>query len=185
MRDVRLATTLVVCLIGLGVTSTAAAQTFELTPFAGWRFGGGFDDLATGADVDLDDGLSYGVILGIPWNDPHRSRLELIWSRQDTTVGGAGAGDPGVRPRRALPPRQRHGAVRDLERQAGHAALDRRRRDLHAARHRRRGVGGPLLGQRRRRSPVPRLRSDRHPARGPRVVHLHRAAAVSSAPAGA
>ena len=95
MRDVRLATTLVVCLIGLGVTSTAAAQSFELTPFAGWRFGGGFEDLATGAGIDLDDGLSYGLILGIPWNAQHRSRLELIWSRQDTAIGAASAGDPG------------------------------------------------------------------------------------------
>ncbi len=37
---------------------------------------------------------SYGVILSIPWNDPPRSRVELIWSRQDTTVSAAGTGDP-------------------------------------------------------------------------------------------
>ena len=94
MRDVRAAATLVVCLIALGVTSTAAAQTFEITPFGGWRFGGGFADLESGADLDLDDSLSYGVILSIPWNDPPRSRVELIWSRQDTTVSPPGANDP-------------------------------------------------------------------------------------------
>lgn len=94
MRDVKAAATLVVCLLVLGITSTAAAQTFELTPFGGWRFGGGFSDLETGADLDLDEALSYGVILAIPWNDPPRSRVELIWSRQNTTVGDAGAGDP-------------------------------------------------------------------------------------------
>jgi hypothetical protein len=71
------------------MTSTAAAQSFEITPFGGWRFGGGFADLETGADLDLDDSLSYGVILSIPWNDPPRSRVELIWSRQDTTVSAA------------------------------------------------------------------------------------------------
>ena len=94
MRNVRFAATIVVCLITLAVSSTAAAQTFEITPFGGWRFGGGFADLETGADLDVDDSLSYGVILSIPWNDPPRSRVELIWSRQDTTVSPPGASDP-------------------------------------------------------------------------------------------
>ena len=94
MRDVKAATKLFVCLLMIGAASTAAAQTFEITPFGGWRFGGGFTDLETGADLDLDDSLSYGVILSIPWNDPPRSRVELIWSRQDTTVSPPGANDP-------------------------------------------------------------------------------------------
>jgi hypothetical protein len=94
MRVVRFAATLIVCLLVLGVAAPAAAQTFELTPFGGWRFGGTFEELETGADLDLDEALSYGVILSIPWNDPPGSRVELIWSRQDTEVSGAGAGDP-------------------------------------------------------------------------------------------
>jgi hypothetical protein len=94
MRVVRFAATLIVCLLVLGVTSTASAQTFEITPFGGWRFGGGFADFETGADLDVDDSLSYGVILSIPWNDPPRSRVELIWSRQDTTVSPPGTSDP-------------------------------------------------------------------------------------------
>ena len=89
-----LVTAVVGCLFAIGFTSTAVAQSFELTPFAGYRFGGGFEDLATGAGVDLDDGLSYGLVLGIPWNTQHRSRLELLWSWQDTTVGATGTGDP-------------------------------------------------------------------------------------------
>ena len=91
----KLVTAVVFCLLAFGVASTAQAQKFELTPFAGWRFGGGFEELATGTDLTLDYGLSYGLILGIPWNAQHRSRLELIWSRQDTTVGATGTGDPG------------------------------------------------------------------------------------------
>jgi hypothetical protein len=91
---IKLAVAVSGCLLVLGVTSTASAQTFEITPFGGWRFGGGFADLETGADLDLDDSLSYGVILSIPWNDPPRSRVELIWSRQDTTVSEAGDTDP-------------------------------------------------------------------------------------------
>jgi opacity protein-like surface antigen len=90
---IKLAVAVSGCLLALGVTSTTAAQTFEITPFGGWRFGGGFSDLETGADLDLDDSLSYGVILSIPWNDPPRSRVELIWSRQDTTVSAADAAE--------------------------------------------------------------------------------------------
>ena len=82
------------CLLASGVPPTAQAQEFELTPFAGWRFGGGFEELATGADLELDDGLSYGLIFGIPWNAQHRSRLELIWSRQNSTVSDTSSGDP-------------------------------------------------------------------------------------------
>ena len=101
--------------LSVGFTPTAAAQTFEITPFGGWRFGGGFTDLETGADLDLEDSLSYGVILSIPWNDPPRSRVELIWSRQDTTVSPPDAGDPAARSRRTVPPHRRHGAVQNPE----------------------------------------------------------------------
>jgi len=91
----KLVTAVVGCLLAFGIASSAQAQKFELTPFAGWRFGGGFAELATGADLTTDDGLSYGLIVGIPWNAKHRSRLELIWSAQNTTVGAAGVEDPG------------------------------------------------------------------------------------------
>jgi hypothetical protein len=91
----KLSTTVVLCSLVFGAVSTAGAQSFELTPFAGWRFGGGFSDLETGAGVDLDDSPSYGLILGIPWNAQHRSRLELIWSWQSSAVGVTDAADPG------------------------------------------------------------------------------------------
>lgn len=78
------------CLVAVAIAATAQAQTFEITPFGGWRFGGGFADLETGGDVSLDDEVSFGVILGIPWNQEHRSRLELVWSRQPTSVILAG-----------------------------------------------------------------------------------------------
>ena len=75
------------CLLAIGVTSTAQAQGFGLTPFGGWRFGGGLVDLETGHDVSLDDTLVYGLIFSFPWNAKDRSRLELVWNHQDTTVG--------------------------------------------------------------------------------------------------
>ena len=72
--------------VWLGGPALAQAQGFGLTPFAGWRFGGGVVDLETTDDVFLDDTLVYGLIFSIPWNAKDRSRLELVWSHQDTTV---------------------------------------------------------------------------------------------------
>ncbi len=152
----RLVTAVVGCLLAFGVASTAQAQKFELTPFAGWRFGGGFEELATGTDLTLDDGLSYGLILGIPWNAtasvPSRADLEPPgFDRQRYRYWR-----PLVRPRCALPPRQRHGSLRDTEPQAGRAALNRSRRHIDVARHRRCGDGSAFLGQRRHRPALPR-----------------------------
>jgi hypothetical protein len=93
-RSVKLVMTILGLLLAVGATSTAEAQTFELTPFAGWRSGGSFEDVATGTDIDLDDGLGYGLIVGIPWNAQYRSRLELVWSWQSSAVGAPGTGDP-------------------------------------------------------------------------------------------
>jgi hypothetical protein len=90
----KLVTTVVVCLLAVGVASTAQAQRFELTPFGGWRFGGGFESLATGADLDLDGTFSYGLIFSIPWKAEHRSRLEFVWSAQNTTLASPIYGEP-------------------------------------------------------------------------------------------
>lgn len=84
----------VVCLFAVGFTSTAEAQKFELTGFGGWRFGGGFESLATGADLDLDGSLSYGLIFSIPWKAEHRSRLEVVWSAQNTSLASPVYGEP-------------------------------------------------------------------------------------------
>lgn len=86
-RPVHLVIAVACCLLGSGITATAEAQQFELTPFGGWRFGGGFADLDTGADYELENAVSYGLILGIPWKAEDRSFLELVWSRQPTSVG--------------------------------------------------------------------------------------------------
>ena len=173
MRDVKAATKLFVCLLMIGVTSTAAAQTFEITPFGGWRFGGGFADLETGADLDLEDSVSYGVILSIPWNDPPRSRAELIWSRQDTTVSPPNAGDP----------------LLDLDVQYLHIGgmvpfktpNDRLETLISGVPVRPSCDRAPtargqrlFLAQRRCRTPLSRLGPHRDPPRGSRVLHLHR-----------
>lgn len=81
------------CLFAVGLSATAQAQSFEMTPFGGWRFGGTFADLQNGTDINLDNAVSYGLILSIPWKAEHRSRLELVWSRQPTTIGLTGFED--------------------------------------------------------------------------------------------
>ena len=62
-RAVR-ALTLTTCLFGHA--TLASAQTFEVTPFAGYRFGGGFFERLTGQPVDLDGAASFGVVVDVP-----------------------------------------------------------------------------------------------------------------------
>jgi hypothetical protein len=93
---VKIGIAVVGCLFAIGVTSTAQAQEFGLTPFAGYRFGGGVVDLETGYDLTLDESLAYGLIFSIPWDAKDRSRLELLWSHQDTAVNLANVEIPAL-----------------------------------------------------------------------------------------
>lgn len=64
----------------------AAEPVFEVTPFAGARFGGGFDvenDTTGGSSsVDLGSGASFGVDLGL-YRDAY-SFYEFLYSQQNT-----------------------------------------------------------------------------------------------------
>lgn len=73
----------------------AAEPTIELTPFAAYRFGGGFDDAATGAGSSLDSAASFGAV--VSFRVGFGSFLELAYSRQDSAVGTPPwAGPPGT-----------------------------------------------------------------------------------------
>ncbi|HZD54697.1 MAG TPA: hypothetical protein VE080_00450 [Candidatus Aquicultoraceae bacterium] len=61
----------------------------ELTPFAGFRFGGSFEDNATGLDLDAEEGASFGVVLDVPAT--RETEYELFYSFQRTEIGGGGA----------------------------------------------------------------------------------------------
>ena len=74
----------------LAVLSPAVrAQTVEITPFAGVRFGGGNvntnvqGDFEPGASFELDDSASWGIHLGYPVGD---GEIELLYARQQTTL---------------------------------------------------------------------------------------------------
>jgi hypothetical protein len=63
----RAAVAVVMCL--LGHAAPLRAQTVELMPFAGYRFGGDFFELVTGHEVDLDGAPALGLVLNVPlWN---------------------------------------------------------------------------------------------------------------------
>ena len=76
------------------LASIASAQPFELTPVAGARLGGQFEDGATGAARDLDPSGAYGLVAGLPLAGD--STLELVWSHQEGRVGAADEGGGAV-----------------------------------------------------------------------------------------
>jgi len=65
---------------------TSDAVGWELAPFYGYRFGGGFegiDDYAA-ADLDLHNAPAYGALLEFP--SGHHTQWQIFYSRQDTEV---------------------------------------------------------------------------------------------------
>jgi hypothetical protein len=58
------------------------AGRFELTPYAGYRFGGTFDDDESTISVDLDDRSSTGLIFNV--REAQNTQWEVIYSRQQT-----------------------------------------------------------------------------------------------------
>lgn len=73
-------------------------NSFDVTPFAGYRWGGTIYSDQTnlyGQNVDLQSSANYGVSLGIPVS-PSGLKVELLIDRQDTNVGtGGGLFTPG------------------------------------------------------------------------------------------
>jgi len=82
------------CAIFLGIFSMvsiateAMGQSFEVTPFVGYRFGGDFRDSVTGAGLDIDDSESYGIVLGK--NMSPETQLEFLYSHQTTELKSTG-----------------------------------------------------------------------------------------------
>ncbi len=80
--------TIFVCVVLL-TAADAQPETsrFELTPFAGYTFGGEFEDMTSSDSLKLDDGASFGLILNI--RESANTRWEILYSRQasraDTT----------------------------------------------------------------------------------------------------
>lgn len=73
---------------------TRADWGVEITPFAGFRFGGSFEDNTTGLELDVDEGESFGLIIDV--RADHETEYELFYSVQKTQLQGEGlfAGEP-------------------------------------------------------------------------------------------
>jgi hypothetical protein len=74
--------------------SARADRGIEITPFAGFRFGGGLQEDATGADLPVGERESFGLILDIRASPD--TQYELFYSLQRTELEGRGlfGGDP-------------------------------------------------------------------------------------------
>jgi hypothetical protein len=60
----------------------------EITPYAGYTFGGNLSDNVSGASLDVQEGGSFGLVLGLP--DTPETRYELFYGFQGTKVTGGG-----------------------------------------------------------------------------------------------
>jgi hypothetical protein len=68
----------------LAAAGEARAQAVQITPFAGWAFGGSVRDAAVGDSRSFDAALAYGGTISFPMNEGWR--FELLYSRQPTKI---------------------------------------------------------------------------------------------------
>lgn len=81
--------------LAMPVGAQVAPYRFSLTPFAGYRIGGEFDDDDNDDELELDDGASIGLILNAPFDD--RTEWEVFYGRQETDIDESTVlVDPGV-----------------------------------------------------------------------------------------
>jgi hypothetical protein len=69
--------------------SICRAQALEVTPFAGYRFGGDFFELVSAQPVDRDGSASFGLLVNVPLRDG--LQVEGLFTHQsaDFLAGGA------------------------------------------------------------------------------------------------
>jgi outer membrane protein W len=97
MRLPLLASGLLAAAAVAGGGTAARAQTVEITPMGGYRFGGSFalgsststsTDDATAGDLEVADAASFGLHLGVMVSED--GELEILYARQDTRLRAAG-----------------------------------------------------------------------------------------------
>ena len=78
-----------VMLLAANVAGSAVAfgQGVEITPFAGYRFGGDFFELVTRHPVDLDGAPAFGVVLNVPLSNGFQ--IEGLFSHERALVPAA------------------------------------------------------------------------------------------------
>lgn len=73
-----------VVMTAIGLARPADAQTFQVTPFAGYRFGGDLYEVMTGTRLDIDGAASFGAV-GDVFFDIGRS-VTFIYSHQEAPI---------------------------------------------------------------------------------------------------
>lgn len=74
--------------------AAGAGWGLEITPYAGYAIGGGFEDNTTGTELDIREGGNFGIVLDL--SDSPETQYELFYGFQRTKVTGGGTfgGDP-------------------------------------------------------------------------------------------
>lgn len=88
MKALRTAAALAI--ISLGCTTMPFAQTVEVVPLGGYRFGGDFFERTTGRPVDLDGAPAIGAAVNIALGDG--LWFEALFTRQEARVSVDGDG---------------------------------------------------------------------------------------------
>jgi hypothetical protein len=77
----------VAAVVGLLAAPEAGAQSLELTPFGGYRFGWGVSDVGGAPVIDDDGGGSFGMIANIALSPrPDDFKFEALFSREQARV---------------------------------------------------------------------------------------------------
>jgi len=71
--------------------SAQAQGRFDISPFYGYRWGGGLETV-NGQNVSFENGRAYGLALDYSPLQSTDFKLELLWSRQDSSVDLHGFG---------------------------------------------------------------------------------------------
>lgn len=72
----------------VSIATEAMGQTFEVTPFVGYRFGGNLQDSVTGITLDIQDSVSYGGVLSYRMSS--QTTVDLLYSHQSTELKAKG-----------------------------------------------------------------------------------------------
>lgn len=87
LRTTVLAVVAIILVVAAPLPAGAGQSGFSITPMAGYRGGGAFDEAASGRSLDLDGGAAGSLVFNL--EESTDRWYELIYSRQETSFDGA------------------------------------------------------------------------------------------------
>jgi hypothetical protein len=84
-----------VILLTIPALAQAQQSAIEITPFAGYRFGGTFENEEETARYELEDSASFGLLVNVPHDT--NTQWEILYSQQ-ASAEAIYEGDPGPDP---------------------------------------------------------------------------------------